>query len=45
MTKLDLLIDFGIQSTSSGQPPPYEQTHNFANYPASHADVDEVIIS
>nr|CAG4637316.1 EOG090X0CJ3 [Ceriodaphnia reticulata]SVE73166.1 EOG090X0CJ3 [Ceriodaphnia reticulata] len=35
--------DFGMGSTSTaGKPPPYEQTHNFSNYPTSHVDIDEV---
>ncbi|XP_057365263.1 protein YIPF1-like isoform X1 [Daphnia carinata] len=34
--------DFGMGSTSTaGKPPPYEQTHNFSNYPTSHVDIDE----
>jgi hypothetical protein len=29
-------------STAAGKPPPYEQTHNFTDYPSSHVDIDEV---
>ncbi|KAI9555569.1 hypothetical protein GHT06_018084 [Daphnia sinensis] len=34
--------DFGMGNTSGGKPPPYEQTHNFTDYPSSHVDIDEV---
>nr|SVE73792.1 EOG090X0CJ3 [Daphnia atkinsoni] len=33
--------DFGMGNTSGEKPPPYEQTHNFTNYPSSHVDIDE----
>nr|SVE87611.1 EOG090X0CJ3 [Daphnia similis] len=33
--------DFGMGNTSGGKPPPYEQTHNFTDYPSSHVDIDE----
>ena len=34
-------VDFGMGS-AAGKPPPYEQTHNFTDYPSSHVDIDEV---
>nr|CAG4647364.1 EOG090X0CJ3 [Megafenestra aurita]SVE92625.1 EOG090X0CJ3 [Megafenestra aurita] len=38
--------DFGVNSapvaqSAAGKPPPYEQTHQFSNYPTSHVDIDE----
>jgi hypothetical protein len=36
------MADFGMGSTAAGKPPPYEQTHNFTDYPSSHVDIDEV---
>lgn len=38
------VADFGMGSTAAGKPPPYEQTHNFTDYPSSHVDIDEVNI-
>lgn len=37
-------VDFGMENTSGEKPPPYEQTHNFTDYPSSHVDIDEVNI-